>query len=117
MSDVSHVVGPRDVALSLLDRYDGCEGALYDELREVCRALLRSPTQADVDSAREHTRMHMSSATMAAETAATACGRLAAQQALVDAALEVVGPDGVVRVDKLQTLLEEADEYRKKRPS
>lgn len=117
MSDVTHAVGPRDVALSLLDRYDGCEGALYDELREVCRALLRSPTQADVDSAREHTRMHMSSATMAAETAATACGRLAAQQALVDAALEVVGPDGVVRVDKLQTLLEEADEYRKKRPS
>lgn len=116
MSDVSHVVGPRDVALALLDRYDGCEGALYDELREVCRALLRSPTQADLDSAREHTRMHMASATTAAQTAETACARLAAQQKLVDSALSLLSGDEVSPA-ALQTLLEEADEYRKKRPS
>lgn len=116
MSDVSHVVGPRDVALSLLDRYDGCEGALYEELREVCRALLRSPTQADLDSAREHTRMHMSAAASAAETAELACGRLAAQQSLVDASLGLMNGDEVSPA-ALQTLLEEADAYRKKRPS
>lgn len=116
MSDVTHAVGPRDVALSLLDRYDQCSGALYDELREVCRALLRSPTQADVDSAREHARMHMSAATMAAETTELACARLVAQQSLVDAALGLMNGDEVSPA-ALQTLLEEADAYRNRRPS
>lgn len=111
-----------EIARGMIARYEGCSGALYEEIGVVCSALLhRERALAEVAILQSKLREQVSATAAAAHTTEIALARLAAQEPVMLAACAVSAdhsPMGGERHDALVRSLDDAvAAWREARPS